>query len=298
MSECIYARKCLNFVQAKHIVTGKPLTPGICAQMNCKHNPMRKYEVDLLKTRKQRIEEEANKIRLEEEIERRAQIKVEQKLDLKKRPPHAESDPIIPYEQPTKYPKQYASVKDVIKKVAEKERERKMETDDYLLQDDDFLNRRVEKKTSENERIEKDTTLRYPKITVAAPSEQSENYIPPSVYIAEEAEKIIPKTPAKQAYPSIREIKEQITPSEEEYYRALDKEIETMNNEPEEIDEDQENIAFMLASIKRTKSIKTLKQIIRQADEEGYPDVVFAAKQKIDKINKDKMARVRAAKES
>ncbi len=130
MSQCNLYKKCINYVQARHIVTNKNLGEGYCFQMNCKRNPMRGYEVDLYKTgegycfqmnckrnpmrgyevdlyktEETLTEEEIKRIKAEEEIKRRAQQIVEEKIPQKKK--NIITEPVTIEETQTKIPKKY-----------------------------------------------------------------------------------------------------------------------------------------------------------------------------------------------
>lgn len=306
--QCELARKCINFIQARNIKTNEPLTSGICFQMNCARNPMASTSMDLYKTMVMRTEEEKKRLEIDKEIERRAQIKVEQKLDLQKRPPQ---EPLTAEEVPTKIPRDYASVKDVMKKVTQAE-EQKRETDAYYnLNPEDF-------RQGGEENPEPEERVSYPRMPVAAPPEdRSYSDLPPSIIMAEEP-KEIPKP-----YPSVKEVRQQIDdkrqmtveearrvlaeaeareaaqrqPKEEDYYEALDEALAFPDETVEdEVNEDDENREFMLHSIQRTKSTKTLQSIARQAEEAGYTEIMQIALGKIDEINKEKMAKVRSYK--
>jgi len=285
MSQCELYRKCINYIPARHTVTNEPLSQGICFQMNCKRNPMRKYELDLYKTQTQLTLEEAERMKREEEITRRASIKIEQKLDLQKRPP------ISIEEQPTKIPREYASVADVTKAItsADKARQHQMTQIGRPLTEKDILPSKIEDDKLVRSKIQ------YPKMPVVTTNEEGDE-VPPSVAIpqVQKSHTMPPSVIENRPYPSVKDVLKQIQTPEQ--ILPTSPSVIDMEEAIIDEDEDEENREFMYQSIQRSRSIKALKSIMKQAEAEGYPAIVLAAREKISLINKEKMAKVRAAK--
>ncbi|MHA1304843.1 MAG: hypothetical protein ACTSPI_14190 [Candidatus Heimdallarchaeaceae archaeon] len=119
--------------------------------MNCKRNPMRKYELDMFKSVEQRTKEELERIKIEEELKRRAKIRVEKRISPEEMGPDRE----------TKKPTEYASVKDIVNQITRANKVKKEELPDFRLKDENFISYRVKEDEKEKKKEEK---VKYPKM--------------------------------------------------------------------------------------------------------------------------------------
>jgi len=140
--ECEYYKNCVNYVRARDPKTNKLLSIGICGQMNCERNPMRVYTVDMYKSKEKKTQEEIERMKVEEELRKRAEIKVEKIMRENRK------------EEETKKPREYASVKDIIKQVTMTTEKEKEKISDGRIKDEELLENRM-KKIEERRKEEK-----------------------------------------------------------------------------------------------------------------------------------------------
>ncbi len=139
------------------------------------------------------------------------------------------------------------------------------------------------------------TKIQYSKIPIATIDESQERNdgIPPSLAIPQiEKRRQLPNKD-KQVYQSVNALKDILSKNKQETKEEdLFKKIDT------ELDEEHQDMDFMIGAIKKTRNIRTLKAIAKEAEEKGYTTIVLEVEKKIKELNKEKMEKARAARKN